>query len=120
MSLPMPKRVPALGFYYHYKHDPNGPINDYAYEVLGLGFHTEDDARPGEEHFLNYRPLYPASIYKASKELGIPCFDNRPLEMWMGEVTKDGSTFPRYKKIEDPEVIAELKRIRDEMYPAVQ
>ena len=48
MSLPIPKRVPEPGFYYHYKHNPNGPVNDYAYEVVGVGFHTEDDARPGE------------------------------------------------------------------------
>ena len=116
MSLPMPKSVPTLGFYYHYKHDPNGPVNNYAYEVIGVGFHTEDDARAGEEHFLIYRPLYEASVYKASKELGIPCFDNRPLQMWMGDVTKEGKTFPRFQKISDLGIISELERIREEMY----
>ncbi len=116
MSLPIPKRVPEPGFYYHYKHNPNGPVNDYAYEVVGVGFHTEDDARPGEEHFLIYRPLYEASVYKASKDLGISCLDARPLEMWMGEVIKDGSTFPRFQRITDPRVIAELEIIRKEMY----
>ena len=85
MTLPMPKRVPPPGFYYHYKHDPNGPVNNHAYEVVGIGFHTEDDPRPGEEHFLVYRPLYEASVYKASKQIRIPCFDARPLEMWMGK-----------------------------------
>ena len=80
----MPKKVPELGFYYHYKHDPSGSVNNYAYEVVGVGFHTEDDAREGEEHFVIYRPLYEASVYKASKTFNIPCFDNRPLEMWMG------------------------------------
>src|SRR3990167_6672451 len=98
MSLPMPKRVPEPGFYYHYKHDPNGLLNNYAYEVLGVGFHTEDDCRQGEEHFVSYRPLYESSVYKASQELGIACFDNRPLEMWMGEVEKDGQSIPRFKK----------------------
>jgi|SRR3989344_482414 len=116
MPLPMPKRVPELGFYYHYKHDPNISVNNYAYEVVGIGFHTEDDPRPGEAHFLIYRPLYEASVYKASKELGIPCFDNRPLEMWMGEVTKDGRAFPRFQKIIDPSIIAELEKIRSDMY----
>lgn len=116
MSLPMPKRVPDTGFYYHYKHDPNGPVNNYAYEVVGIGFHTEDDAREGEAHFLVYRPLYEASVYKASKELGIPCFDNRPLEMWMGDVEKEGKTFPRFQKITDSSVIAELEKIRGGMY----
>lgn len=116
MSLPMPKRVPERGLYYHYKHDSNGPVNNYAYEVLGVGFHTEDDTRPGEEHFVVYRPLYEASVYRASKELDIPCFDNRPLEMWMGEVEKEGVIIPRFKKITDPDIIAELERIRAEMY----
>ncbi len=112
----MPKKVPEKGFYYHYKHDPDGPVEGYAYEVLGVGFHTEDDTRPGEEHFVIYRPLYGASVYKASLELGIPCFDNRPLEMWMEDVTKDGKTFPRFSKITDPAVIARLEEIRDGMY----
>ncbi len=116
MSLPMPKRVPKPGFYYHYKHDPKGSINNYAYEVVGVGFHTEDNARPGEEHFLVYRPLYDAAVYKASKELGIPCCDNRPLEMWMENVEKDGKTIPRFKKITDEKVIAELEKVREEMY----
>lgn len=116
MSLPMPKRVPEPGFYYHYKHDPSGAVNNYAYEVVGVGFHTEDDTRPGEEHFLVYRPLYEASVYKASKELGIPCFDARPLEMWMEEVTKEGKTFPRFQKITNPAIIEQLEKIRSEMY----
>jgi hypothetical protein len=91
-------------------------VNNYAYEVLGVGFHTEDDCRPGEEHFLIYRPLYEASVYQASKELGIPGFDARPLKMWMENVEKAGETMPRFRKITDLAIIAELIRIRDEMY----
>ncbi|MHB1163391.1 MAG: DUF1653 domain-containing protein [Minisyncoccota bacterium] len=116
MPLPMPQQVPEKGFYYHYKHDPNGTVNNYAYEVMGVGFHTED-ARPGEAHFLVYRPLYEASVYKASKELDMPCFDNRPLEMWMEEVEKDGKKFPRFQRITDSAAVAELERIRSKMYP---
>lgn len=116
MSLILPKRVPELGFYYHYKHDPNGLVNNYAYEVIGVGFHTEDDPRPGEEHFLQYRPLYESPVYKASRELGVPCFDSRPLEMWMSDVEKDGRTFPRFQKITDEAIIAELEDIRALMY----
>ncbi len=116
MSLAMPKRVPEVGFYYHYKHDSSGEVNNYAYEVLGVGFHTEDDVRDGEEHFLIYRPLYEASVYKASKELGIPCFDARPLEMWMSNVEKDGRTIPRFQKITDEDVVKRLEEIRDQMY----
>lgn len=116
MSLPMPKKVPKLGYYYHYKHDPNGPVNNYAYEVVGVGFHTEDDCRPGEEHFVIYRPLYRASVYEASQELNIDCFDARPLEMWMGEVEKDGQKQPRFTRINDDETIQALEAISEEMY----
>jgi hypothetical protein len=116
MSLPIPKKVPEKGFYYHYKHDPSKGVRDYAYEVVGVGFHTEDDARLGEEHFLIYRPLYEASVYVASKDLGIPCYDARPLSMWMEDVTKDGKTFPRFQKITNPETIADLEKIRSKMY----
>ena len=116
MSLPIPNKVPEKGFYYHYKHDPTKGVRDYAYEVVAVGFHTEDDARIGEEHFLIYRPLYEASVYVASKDLGIPCYDARPLAMWMEDLTKDGKTFPRFQKISDAETIAELKKISTEMY----
>lgn len=112
----MPERVPDVGFYYHYKHDPSKGFNDHAYEVVGIGFHTESDARPGEEHFLIYRPLYLQNVYTASQELVIPCFDNRPLKMWMEDVEKDGKVFPRFSKITDPEVISQLEKIRAEMY----
>ncbi len=102
-----PKRVPANGFYYHYKHDVDGPINNYAYEVIGVGAHTETDG----EFFVLYRPLYESSVYKAGK-----LFDLRPLEMWMGTVEKDGQSTPRFSKIEDPTVIAELQQVKQEMY----
>jgi hypothetical protein len=58
-----------------------------------------------------YRPLYEASVFKAGK-----LFDLRPLEMWMGEVSKDGKTTPRFKKIIDPDVIAKLEIIKKKMY----
>lgn len=118
MSLPIPKHVPEPGFYYHYKHDPKGSFNNYAYEVVGVGFHTEDNTRPGEEHFLIYRPLYEAAVFRASKDLNIPCYDNRPLEMWMEEVEKDGKRIPRFRKITDIETIEALKKISKKMYPS--
>ena len=116
MSLPMPKRVPQVGFYYHYKHDPRKGINDHAYEVVGVGFHTEDNAREGEAHFLVYRPLYEQNVYIAGKSLSIPSFDLRPLEMWMEEIEVDGKRFPRFQKITDPQVIMKLEAIRAQMY----
>jgi hypothetical protein len=106
-----PTHTPERGFYYHYKHDPNGPINNYAYEVIGVGFHTEDDCRPEAVNMIVYRPLYESSVYKAGK-----FFDIRPLGMFMESVTKDGATFPRFRKIIDPAVITQLIVIQKEMY----
>ena len=109
----LPSKVPQVGFYYHYKHDPNGPVENYAYEFLSVQFDTEKDA----VWKINYRPLYKeAGVYQASLALGVPCTDGRPLEMWMENVEKDDKTVPRFEKITDPVVFAELVKIRDEMY----
>ena len=107
----LPTAVPELGFYYHYKHDPSGAVNNYAYEVMGVGHHTEDDCRPEDANMVVYRPLYEAFVYTNGK-----MFDLRPLEMWMGMVEKDGKTHRRFSKITDEQVIQELKRIRERMY----
>ena len=107
----IPERVPEKGFYYHYKHDPKGSINNYAYEVVGVGCHTESDCRPEDANLVVYRPLYESMVYDAGK-----LFDVRPLEMFMENVTKDGKTFPRFLKITDPEVIAALNNIKAQMY----
>jgi hypothetical protein len=108
----MPENIPEKGFYYHYKHDSAGSVNNYAYEVMGVGCHTEDDCTPEDTKMVVYRPLYEeASVYKAGK-----FFDLRPLGMFMEDVTKDGKTFPRFKKITDQAVITELNAIKEKMY----
>lgn len=107
----MHTEVPELGFYYHYKHDPEGAINNYAYEVVGVGHHTEDDCRPEDQYLVVYRPLYEAFVYKLGK-----LFDLRPLEMWMGTVEKDGATVSRFTKVTDPACIRALEEIRTQMY----
>ncbi len=104
-------KVPEKGFYYHYKHDPKGVVNNYAYEVVGVGHHTEDDCRPQDQHMVVYRPLYEAFVYKNGK-----MFDIRPLGMFMEEVVKEGISRPRFQKISDPKVLAELEVIKREMY----
>ena len=106
-----PKKVPKPGFYYHHKHDQSGQINNYAYEVLGVGFHTEDDCRPEDMNLVVYRPLYESPIYKAGK-----FFYLRPLQMWTGDVIKDGKTSCRFQKITDEETLFKLSTIRDQMY----
>ena len=107
----IPDKVPEKGFYYHYKHDPAGAVNNYAYEFMGVGHHTEDDCRPEDALLAIYRPLYEAFVYKNGK-----MFDVRPLSMFMEEVEKEGKTFPRFRMIEDEAVIEELMRVRREMY----
>jgi hypothetical protein len=107
----IPTRVPEKGYYYHYKHRADGPVNNYAYEFVGVGVHTEEDCRPEDANMVVYRPLYDASVYKAGK-----LFDLRPLDMWMGTVAKEGEIVPRFAKITDPIIIAKLEAIRKEMY----
>lgn len=107
----IPIKVPENGFYYHYKHDPSKAFNDYAYEVVGVGVHTEDDCRLEDANMVVYRPLYESSVFTAGK-----LFDLRPLEMWMGTVEKNGKVFPRFEKITDSKIISELAAIRQMMY----
>ena len=104
--------IPEPGFYYHYKHDPHGPLNNYAYRVLGTGEHTEDDCRPEDAFMVVYRPLYKeARAYQDGK-----LFDVRPLAMFMEDVIKDGAPVPRFRKITNHEVIAKLEEMEKEMY----
>lgn len=107
-----PAQVPAPGFYYHYKHDPSGPINGYAYEVLGVGHHTEDDARPEDTFMVVYRPLYDwALVYKLGR-----MFDLRPLDMFMEAADKPEYQGPRFIPITDPSIIGQLREFRAQMY----
>lgn len=103
-----PENVPANGLYYHYKHDPNGEVNNYAYRVVGVGKHTEDE----ETFFVIYRPLYEATVFKLGK-----LFDVRPLAEFMERVLQVDRSIPRFKKITDPQTILALYAIEDKMYP---
>ncbi|MCX6747411.1 MAG: DUF1653 domain-containing protein [Candidatus Nomurabacteria bacterium] len=104
------------GFYYHYKHDPNGEVNNYAYEVLSIGHHTEmhhgEDGGVDESLMVVYRPLYESAfVYQVGKH-----WDVRPLSMFLEDITKDNKTTPRFQKIVDLETINKLIEIRDFMY----
>ena len=93
------------GFYYHYKHDPNGSVNNYSYEVISVGTHTET-----KEKLVIYRSLYQTETQGGAN------YWLRPFEMFVENVIKDGETFPRFQYITDPEIILKLENIRDEMY----
>src|SRR6201993_1071152 len=75
---PPPKKVPEPGYYYHFKHDPDGPLNNYAYYIYGVGHHTEDDCRTEDAFLQGYRPLYEEAY--AYRHGGL--FDLRPLHMF--------------------------------------
>lgn len=110
-DIPPPEKRPEPGYYYHYKYDPSGPVNNYAYYIYGVGHHTEDDCRPEDAFMQVYRPLYEAYVYKHGK-----MFDLRPLQMFYEPAYVEGKEMPRFTKITDPAVIAELKKIRTQMY----
>ena len=106
----LPTRTPEEGFYYHYKHDAAGTVNNYAYYIYGVGHHTEDDCRPDDAFMLVYRPLYDSYVYKNGK-----MFDLRPLEMFYEPAQVNGADIPRFVKIEDPAIIAQLREIKTQM-----
>src|SRR5207248_10702958 len=107
-----PNQRPEPGYYYHFKHDPAGPLNNYAYFIYGVGHHTEDDCRTEDSFMQVYRPLYENSY--AYRNGGL--FDLRPLYMFHKPAIREGREVPRFTKITDPVVIAELQAIKTRMY----
>lgn len=98
------------GFYYHYKHDPSKDEFNYAYEVLNIAHHTEVEGLE-ESAMVVYRPIYEAPVYKMGKH-----WDVRPLTMFMEEIEKNGKIIPRFRKVEDKEIIKKLEERVKEMY----
>lgn len=108
----LPEQMPEPGFYYHYKHDATKGVRDYAYFIWGTEHHTED-VPPEEAHFMNYQPLYESAfVYRHGK-----MFDNRPLAMFFQDVDWNGKKVARFTRITDPEVVKELQKVHQEMYP---
>lgn len=98
-------QTPERGFYYHYKHDPDVSINNYAYELISVGTHTETG-----EPLVIYRSLYQTEVQKDGQ------YWLRPLDMWVENVTKEGKTFPRFQRVTDLEITTQLEAIKSEMY----
>ena len=112
-DIPPPEKLPAPGYYYHFKHDPHGPVNNYAYYIYGVGHHTEGNCRPEDAFMQVYRPLYEEAY--AYRNGGL--FDLRPLHMFFDPAEWKGKQVPRFTRIADPEVIAQLAAIKTRMYP---
>ena len=112
-DVPPPKELPQPGYYYHFKHDPNGKVNNYAYYIYGVGHHTESDCREADAFMQVYRPLYEDSY--AYRNGGL--YDLRPLHMFYDPATLNGRQVPRFTRITDPAVLAQLIAIKARMYP---
>jgi hypothetical protein len=112
-DIPPPKELPQPGYYYHFKHGPHGPVNNYAYYIYGVGHHTEGDCREADAFMQVYRPLYEDSY--AFRNGGL--FDLRPLHMFFDPAELEGRKVPRFTRITDPSVIARLAAIKARMYP---
>ncbi len=95
----------SLGFYYHFKHNPQKGFDNHAYEVIGVGMDTESQALS-----VIYRPLYTNS-YLAPANYCI-----RPFEMFIEDVEVEGRIVKRFKKITDAKIILKLEKIKREMY----
>lgn len=92
------------GFYYHFKHNPNLSVNNYAYKLVGIAKHSET-----EEITVIYRPMY------KNEWLGEAELMSRPIDMFMDTVDKPEYTGPRFRLIEDPEIISKLNDISVEL-----
>lgn len=97
--------IPQKGFYIHYKHDPQGELNNYIYEVVGIGRNTED-----KTFTVLYRPMYKNDWMPPAD------FQSRPIEMFNGVVEKEGEMVSRFTLITDADKITELEKVRDELY----
>src|SRR5258707_5909875 len=106
-DIPPPKRLPQPGYYYHFKHDPAGPVNNYAYYIYGVGHHTEDDCPPEDAFMQVYRPLYD----KAYAVRNCAMFDLRPLRMFYRPARSKLQLVPRLTEVNDSEVIAHFRAI---------
>jgi hypothetical protein len=109
----IPTHMPEAGYYYHYKHDPLGAIENYAYYIYGVGHHTESDCRVTDQFMQVYRPLYESAyVYQNGK-----LFDLRPLHMFYDPAVVKGVTVERFSRITDPDTLVYLKQRRARMYP---
>lgn len=102
----MSTAFPEKGFYVHYKHDPGGAPYNYMYEVIGIARNTEEK----DSFSVLYRPLYESDWMPPAD------YQSRPLSMFVETIEKDGRTVPRFTKITDPALVAELERARSERY----
>ena len=108
--LQVSKNVPVPGFYYHKNHDPAGPGNNNAYELVAVSSNSKDAYPDDYGEIVAYRPLY------AHPELPRERSFCTTLHTFMETVDVGGVKVPRFRLIENPTLARELARIRDQMY----
>ena len=100
----MNTKLPQKGeFYYHFKHNPQLDILNYAYLIVGVALHSEN-----AEKLVAYLPLYsPNHVWDYKCD-----FNVRPLEMFIGLVEKSDINYsgPRFNWITNKSIISQLKQ----------
>src|SRR5438477_12486251 len=111
-DIPPPDQRPESGYYYHFKHDPAGPLNNYAYYIYGVGHHTEDDCRTEDSFMQVYRPLYENFLRLPERRFVRP-----PTAVHVSQARHPGGERGvRFTKITDPVVITELQALKTRLY----
>lgn len=94
---------PKIGdFYYHFKHNPELSIYNYAYKIIGLGMHTETD-----EIMVVYKPIDKKSkVFENNLNFSI-----RPVSMFLENVNKPELNYfgSRFNQILDTDIIKKLQ-----------
>ena len=98
-------------FYRHFKYDPSNTQipNNYTYEVIGIGNHTETN-----DKFVTYRPLYDNPHMKGIN------FIHRPYDMFFGTVNRSTYSGNRFNEIKDVKIIEQLIKVSKSKYPHLQ
>ena len=87
-------------YFYHYKHNSNLDLTNFAYQIIGIALSTET-----EELLVAYKPLYKLNhISEAS-------FFARPLSVFLEKVELNGQRVPRFSKIIDQEILKEFRKL---------
>lgn len=94
------EKVQIGGYYYHYKRNPQGEWNNYLYQVLNIGHHTEISDFDASALVI-YRPLY-----KSPFGSHWAC---RPLEMFAGDVERDGQRTKRFTLVTDVSLLEKCR-----------
>lgn len=100
------QNLPELGFWRHYKYDPEQGWDHHAYVATHFSLDTDTDLLR-----VAYLPLYYETSYlRVAKDCSIS------LGRWNSMVEWRGESVPRYTRITDPETIEKLRVREQEMY----